>query len=296
MSTPSGKYESAESPRDRLLAAKPPDSAFRNNPCPRQMESLRHDTTRKAREIERSSETNPRRTAVVAVSNPYHDALDEFRCEEVVVIKDGDCYTGWVRVWNFQDKSLILFDATGPDGDDLGQTQLRKPDVVYRIDPKYEVRPVDPEDIDPCPYSVRDFDNRDFYHYVRQVRERRSLGSYPLVWETEQGMLTLEGHKRLEAARRAGLDDVPVRVTSAFTDWEYTLRWVEDHIPSSDMTVEENGSTHSGWYSREQVREAFDLLREDWSEDRLAQLPQFEHLYEETAIDEPQPLGVADGE
>lgn len=233
------------------------------------------------------------------MSNPYHDALDEYRCEEVVAVKDGDRYTGWVKIWNFNDKSLILLDATGPDGDDLGQTQLRQPDVVYRTDPKYEIRSVAPEDVDPCPYSVRDFDNRDFYHYVRQVRERQSLGSFPLVWETEQDLLTVEGHKRLEAARRAGLDTVPVRVTTRFSDWEYTIHWVEDHIPSSETTVDHSEGTHSGWYTPEQVREAFELVREEWPDDRLRQLPQFEQFYEsDVLIDEPRAMNteVADAE
>ncbi|MFC4553575.1 MULTISPECIES: hypothetical protein [Halorussus] len=230
------------------------------------------------------------------MSNPYHDALDDFRCEEVVAIKDGDRYTGWVKVWNFNDKSLILLDATGPDGDRLGQTQLRQPDIVYRTNPKDEIRRVDPEAVEPCPYSVREFDNRDFYHYVRQVRQHDSLGSYPLVWETDQSLLTLEGHKRLEAARRAGLDTVPVRTTTAFTDWEYTVHWVEDHIPTPDMGADNSNSTHRGWYTREQVRDSFERLREDWPDERLGQLPQFEDLLEPERIDEPRSIEVADAE
>lgn len=234
---------------------------------------------------------------VVAVSNRYHDALDEFRCEEVVALKDGDRYTGWVDVWHYTDRSLILLDATGPDDDTLGRTVLDNPDVVYRADPEYEIRAVAPEDVNPCPYSLREFDTRQFYHFVRKLRQRGSLGSFPLVWESKEGLLTLEGHKRLEAARRAGFDSVPVRVTTRLTEWEYMIHWVEDHIPSSDMNLDYGEGKSSGWYTPEKVRDAHELVREDWPDDRLRQLPQFEHLYDDrTPTDEPRPLEVSDGE
>lgn len=235
------------------------------------------------RRIPPETERSPAVRAVVAVTNPYHDALDDFRGEEVVAVADGDRYRGWVKVWDYGDGSLVLLDATGPDGDRLGRTRLRSPEVVYRADPEVEVRRVDPAAVEPCPYSVRECEGRHFYHYVRQVRERGGLTSYPLVHETDDGYLTLEGHRRMEAARRADLDAVPVR-TTALTDWEYTLRWVEDHVPTPELNVSDD-DVRTEWYTPEQVREALDLLREDWPDARLARLPQFEPFFDDPEVD-----------
>ena len=72
----------------------------------------------------------------------------------------------------------------------------------------------------------------------------------------------------MEAARRADLTELPVRVID-FDDWEATQRFVDEHIPIEG--VDERGRGN-GLYSDEEIEQALACLREEWPDERLRDL------------------------
>ena len=84
---------------------------------------------------------------------------------------------------------------------------------------------------DPSPYSAREFDTPDHKEFVKQTSERGHLLTFPTVRGfPDSEYKTVGGYKRLEAARRAGLNKFTVRVLD-LDKWETAHRFVDGHIP-----------------------------------------------------------------
>lgn len=208
------------------------------------------------------------------MNNPFYEELEHrFRTSQLTVRKDGTVYRGWMVKWNFNDDQLLLDDAVRIEPDqreiEVGSIYIRKPDTVEREpETRGTVRSIDIGDIEPSPYSQREFDHPDFYDYVREVRRERALTSYPEVSPYEDYYLIVSGHKRIEAARRAGFDSVAVIVRD-LTDWEVDRRFLDEHIPATEGELNDGKDQHRGWYNAEAVEAALEMMVNDWGEEQI---------------------------
>lgn len=205
--------------------------------------------------------------------DPFYYALDEeFRGTRVRVHTSEFAYEGWARMWHYDQHAILLHDVTRDDGEQFGAVTIDEPETVERLKSTGTIQSVTVEAIHPSPYSVRDHDDPDHRQFVRQTRERGHLLTFPTVRplaakkvEHEDGneYETVGGHRRVEAARRANLTELPVRVAD-LDDWGATKRFVDEHIPIQD--ADERGN---GLYSREEIDQALARLREAWPDEKL---------------------------
>lgn len=214
------------------------------------------------------------------MGNPFHDLLDDrFRAEKAIVRRGDDVVYGWVRMWHYNQPVVVLDGAVRmgeeADGDEyIGTIFIAEPDSVETDrGPQSEVREIPPNKAQPSPYTQRVYDDPDFHTYVRRVRKRGHLGSFPTVRDGDDGYEIVSGHKRIEAAKRAGLGEVPVYVAE-MDDWEAAVRFIDEHIPVSEYELRD-GETggHRGWYREEDAIDALEEMVEDWGEEKVAEHP-----------------------
>ena len=198
--------------------------------------------------------------------DPFYYRLDqEYRGTRVRVHTSSYSYEGWAREWHYDQHAILLYDAVRDDGEQLGPVTIDEPETVERIERGGPIREIAIDAIHPSPYSAREFDTPDHKEFVKQTRDRGHLLTFPAVRELPSGEYeTVGGHKRLEAARRAGLDELAVRVLD-LDEWEAARRFVDEHIPIE-------GGNERGMYGQEEIDHAIGKLREKWPDDRLREL------------------------
>lgn len=215
--------------------------------------------------------------------NPFWEAAENaVRGERVRVITDDTEYEGLAAMFNYNEDAILLRDVTRADGETMQTVMVRSDFTLEQIeDTDGEIiKTVAVDDIVPLPYSQRDFSSPDFAQFVRQVRKHGGVGNLPLVRphpdETDDATYqVVSGHKRLEALKRAGVTEHPVRVQE-LTDWEVTVRFIDEHFPITDDERDCEHGPHRGWYSPALMQAAYHRLREDWSRDELLAHPAIE--------------------
>lgn len=206
------------------------------------------------------------------MGNPFQDQIDdEFRGRRVRVQSPTGVYEGWLQIRGYNDRAALLFDAER-DGEHVGTVVVNEITAYERVGGDGPtVERVAVESIVPSPYSQRTFETANFRQYVREIRERGHLTSFPVVRPRADGQFELvSGHRRFEAARSAGLEAVPVRIVE-MDDWEATVAFVDEHVPSGERELRNAPDTYSEWYPPEKLEALMDRLREDWSEQQLRQ-------------------------
>ena len=198
--------------------------------------------------------------------DPFYYELDErYRGTRIRVHTADYTYEGWCRMFHYDQHAVLLFDTERDDGEAVGPVTISEPETIERIEAGDPIREVDVDAIRPSPYSAREFDTPDHQEFVKDTRERGHLLTFPAVRPLPDGKYeTLSGHKRLEAARRAGLDQLPVRVVE-LDDWEAARRFVDEHIPIE-------GGNERNMYDQQSIDHAISLLRQEWPDDRLREL------------------------
>jgi len=142
------------------------------------------------------------------------------------------------------------------------------------------------------PYSVRETDDSDHKQFVEPTRERGYLLTFPTVrpiprgeeHESGYGYEVVVGHRRVEAARKASLDTIAVRLVD-LADWEALEFFVDDHIsiPSPN---------EDGLYSQSEIEQTITHLQADWPDDKLLHLgPLTPYLREHLASTRKGALG-----
>lgn len=217
------------------------------------------------------------------MGNPYNDVLDDrYRLRRVKVMKGDAVYTGILRIRGYKDNGCHLDDAT-LDGEKLGSVTVIDPDVIRLADTDGapDIRTIHPENVGRLSYCRQTFDQRSFHNYVMETRLRGSIGSYPTVSPVGDTPLTedddvqyqvVEGHKRVQCAREAGIGPVPMVVVE-LSNWETALRFIDDHFPADTPhnIREQFGSDRS--YSEAEFRQAIEALRDDWGDEKLRTHP-----------------------
>lgn len=215
--------------------------------------------------------------------NAYTDELERsFRGHHVQVHSGERTYEGYVRVFNFNEETVILHGATR-EGEDIGSVVISGYDTIERTSaPMLTDVPV--SDIEESPYAVREYDDPKLASYVRTLRDRGALFTFPTARETNDGYELLGGHKRTVAARRAGFETIPVRLIDA-SDWE-ALRWfVDEHIPLDDGEYKDGSEKNRSWYSKGELRKTLNQMQAEWDDAQLRRIPQLKHWLDRFAED-----------
>ena len=140
--------------------------------------------------------------------------------------------------------SVLLHDVTTDDGEHRAAVFIRSPGTVSVLEAgkNIELRPLN--ELEPFPEHPRDYEPKD--DVVRRCARNKYAGSFPVVRESGE---ILNGHKRVTAARRAGLDHHPVEVVAVTDDQARELYKIahrgHDH-DSGDTGDEEPGDQADG--------------------------------------------------
>jgi len=242
--------------------------------------------------------------------NPFHNQADDLLVGQHVRVRTRELvYEGWLQIREYNDAAVVLRDATReftPEGAQedtgrVGDVVVHDIEAIERAESATPIERVPLEALDRSPYTQRSFDDQDFRTYVRTVRERGHLLSFPLarpIGGTRQPSggrkaeyELVSGHRRTEAARQAGLEAIPVRVRE-LSDWEATRVFLDKHVPATPEEAQQaaDPDSHSGFYTQETLEAVLDDLREDWDDQRL-----YEHPAMAWYLDAKAPFGGRNG-
>ncbi|WP_273836944.1 ParB/RepB/Spo0J family partition protein [Halococcus sp. PRR34] len=207
--------------------------------------------------------------------DPFYYQLDQdYRGTRVRVHTADFTYEGWCRMFHYDQHAVLLYDVERVDGEEVGPVTVNEPETIERIEPGGPIHEIDVDAIQPSPYNAREYDTPDHQEFVKETRDRGHLLTFPAVRPLSDGEYeTVGGHKRMEAARRAGLDELPVRVLD-LDDWEAARRFVDEHIPVQ-------GASERNMYGQEGIDHALAQLREKWADKRLRDLTPLKPYLEE---------------
>ncbi|WP_247731417.1 ParB/RepB/Spo0J family partition protein [Halovivax limisalsi] len=157
--------------------------------------------------------------------NPFNNALDwSFRGKYVRVYGTNRVYEGWVDRIHHKRSSVIVHDAVDVTDDaerDVGSVYVRVVELIEVLSPSKVIELVPIDRIEPAPHHDLDFDVSD--EDMRAAYRDQFTGGYPVVRPIADGdeprYELINGHKRIAACRRVGLDAHPVEVVEA-TDEE----------------------------------------------------------------------------
>lgn len=224
------------------------------------------------------------------MENPYHYDLDRgFRGRMVRLETEEGTYTGIVKRVEHGTHSFLLEKASftpkhaasetpSPVSDDDEQTEeestppaevegglthVHAPTGVMALDDPDSMAIVNVGAIEHPPYHSREFDPADIEEFARKVRKQSRLESPPLVarFGEDSPYIVISGNRRVEAALRAGLETITVRVRD-LNPWEAAQAFVDAHIPLDEDSNKSDGS----WYSREEARQAITELYNRWDD------------------------------
>ena len=141
-------------------------------------------------------------------SNPFHDSMDRaLQGKYARVVTEGRTYEGWVERVHHSRGSVVMHTVTVDDTEELGSVFIRTPDIVEVIKPQKRVEWRDVDELQPFPDHDLDFEPKD--DIIRSCYRNQYAKSFPVV---RQDGTIINGHKRIKAARVAGLDRHPVEV------------------------------------------------------------------------------------
>lgn len=219
-----------------------------------------------------------------------------------VASADGREYEGWAEAIHSKYQHVILRDAENVAlGRDAGRVFVRQVDAIEELESTSRIERVPLDAVDPAPYSVRDLDAAENRGYIAKIRDRGFAGSFPVVRPHPSGddrYQIVEGHKRLWAAEKAGLDEHPVEIDDSVDDWTLALRFIADHLPD-EAQVRDDGSTYDNCYGNEETEAAIERLHDEWG-DRVLHVDEVAFNVERLGLlgdeDEPEPEAEADAE
>lgn len=203
--------------------------------------------------------------------NQFNQSLDWLlKGKYVEVSTEEYLVRGWVERVHHKRGSLVLHDGErkkhpkhAPEDDDwspIGGAFIRTPNAMMLTKPEQgkEIKMISPDITVPFPDHPLDFDPVD--SHIRNAYRNQYTGSYPVVrelpetheeYDTNDRYQIINGHKRLEAARVAGLQFHPVEVLRCTDAEAYDLF----HVAHKDeLRLEEK---------RDEVRAAFASDDED---------------------------------
>lgn len=151
-------------------------------------------------------------------NNPFNHVLDRTFQGQHVRVSDGDSiYEGYVDRIHHNKGSVVLHNAlqVRPRPEEkVGSVYLRTVESMHVTTRQKRIQVVDIDLIDDFPAYDHDFEVVDWH--MRSAVRNGFTGSFPLVREmwnaTKRRYQILNGHKRIEACRRVGLQNHAVEV------------------------------------------------------------------------------------
>lgn len=173
-------------------------------------------------------------------NNPFHDTLDwALQGKYARVVEEGRAYEGWVERVHHSRGSVVMHNVTVNDTEELGSVFIRTPDIVEVIKPKKRVEWRNLNELKPFPDHDLDFEPKD--DIIRSCYRNQYAESFPVI--REDGTI-INGHKRVKAARIAGLDRHPVEVIDV-TDDQAAELFAVAHRSQLEGRTETNGDSDS---------------------------------------------------
>jgi ParB family chromosome partitioning protein len=145
----------------------------------------------------------------VAYNNPFNQSLDWALQGKYARVDTGSKeYEGWIEIVHHKRGSIIMHSAVNTSTEEeLGSVYIRVADVVEVLEPKRRVEFRYLDELQPHPGHDVDFTADP--NVIRRCYRNQYAGSFPVV--REDGTI-INGHKRVAAARAAGLEAHPVEV------------------------------------------------------------------------------------
>ena len=167
--------------------------------------------------------------------NPSHDTLDwALQGKYARVVEEGRTYEGWIERVHHSRGSVVMHDVTVNDTEELGSVFIRTPDIVEVIKPKKRVEWRNVDELRPFPDHNLDFEPKD--DIIRSCYRNQYAKSFPVI--REDGTI-INGHKRVKAARVAGLDRHPVEVVTV-TDEQAAELFAVAHRSQLENSAEDD--------------------------------------------------------
>lgn len=158
------------------------------------------------------------------MSNPFNDALDwALQGKYVRAYAEHETFEGWVERVHHSRGSLVMHDCIVVDdaplssfkaryeGDDrgegVGSVFIRTAQTIIVLYPRKKIEWKVVDNLEPFPGHDMDFEPKDYI--MRRCYRNQFAGGYPVV--RANGTI-INGHKRIEACKRVGLDRHPVEV------------------------------------------------------------------------------------
>jgi hypothetical protein len=179
--------------------------------------------------------------------NPFNETLDWALQGKYVRVRDeGRVYEGWLERVHHARGSVVLHDTTTDEDEELGGVFIRDPGTVEVLYPNKRVEYRRLEKLTPFTEHPQDFEPKDAV--IRSCYRNQYAGSFPVVRESGE---IINGHKRVEAAKVAGLERHPVEVVDVTDEQALELYRVahrqhqhtDDDTDESDDTDDESGES-----------------------------------------------------
>lgn len=176
-------------------------------------------------------------------NNPFNRSLDWALQGKYVRVSDGgNTYEGWLERVHHDRGSVILHDATTDEGEQFGSVFIRSPGRVSVLRPRKRIEYRRLDQLTPFSEHPRDFEPKD--RVIRSCYRNQYAGSFPVIRESGE---IINGHKRVEAAKIAGLEHHPVEVVNVTDEQARELYRVahrgHEHEHTEDTDDEETDST-----------------------------------------------------
>lgn len=181
--------------------------------------------------------------------NPFDQSLDLALKGKYVRVRDDErIYKGWVERVHHGRGSVVMHDVETDDGERLSAVFVRNPHTVEVIKPGKNIEWRRLEELAPHPEYPGGVTPKD--NVVQRSVRNKYAGSFPVV--RTDGTI-INGHKRVEAARVAGLEHHPVEVIDVTDEQALELLKIahrsafeaddepDDDEPSSETPDEERG-------------------------------------------------------
>lgn len=152
--------------------------------------------------------------------NPFNRTLDWTVKGKYARVTDEDdrVFKGWVERIHHGRGSVVMHDVTTGDGEQLGSVFVRLPGTIEVLKPRRQIEWRALDELSPHPDHNGAFTPSDTV--IRRCYRNQYAGSFPVV--RENGTI-INGHKRVAAARIAGLTHHPVEVVTVTDDQAHEL-------------------------------------------------------------------------
>jgi ParB-like nuclease domain. len=175
-------------------------------------------------------------------SNPFNRSPDWALRGKYARVRDaGRTYEGWIERIHHSRGSVILHDVTTGDGEHLASVFVRSPGTITALEVGKQIQYRRLDDLQPFPEHPQMFEPDD--DVIRRCARNKYAGSFPVVRENGE---ILNGHKRVTAARRAGLESHPVEVVSVTDEQARELYQIAHRSHEADSDKHGDGDTEEG--------------------------------------------------